>query len=162
MRRLPFSMVAAILAVAIGLAACGTQLDDVTLQPQSAPAFMPRIYADGEVWGTKGNSTLPAPNDSNEQSFDKLFKITNRNNPAGQLPVSEAGPGNPLYNGGRWSAYTVQWTPAAFAELGTVPVLTSYDDVMQQQALGHLTITQGDPSGAYPYFQCPLLPVKQR
>ncbi|MEJ2287598.1 MAG: hypothetical protein P8Y02_02950 [Deinococcales bacterium] len=161
MTRLRLPTVTAILAIAISLAACGTQPDAVTLQPQNAPTFMPRIYADGKVWGTKGNSTLPAPNDNNQQSFDKLYKITNSNNPAGQLPVSEAGPGNPLYNGGRWSTHTAEWTTAAFTALGTVPVLTSYEDILQQQAQGHLTITQGDPSGAYPYFQCPLLPVKQ-
>lgn len=160
MRRLRLSVVVPALVLVIGLSACGNQLKDVALQPQSAPAFMPRIYADGEVWGTKGNSVLPAPNENNEQSFDKLFKITNSNNPAGQLPVSEAGPGNPRYNGGRWSTYTVEWTAEGFAAHGTVPVLKSYDDILLHQGLGHLTITPGDPSGAYPYFQCPLLPVK--
>lgn len=162
MTRPRLSTVAAILAITIGLAACGSQIDNPTLQPQSAPAFIPKIYADGQVWGTKGNSTLPAPNENNEQSFDKLFKITNSNNPAGQLPVSEAGPGNPMYNGGRWSTYTVAWTANALSTLGTVPVLTSYDDILRHQSLGQLMITPGDPSGAYPYFQCPLLPVKQR
>lgn len=160
MTRTRLSMVAAILTVAVVLSACGTQPADAALQPQSAPAFMPAIYADGAVWGTKGNSTLPAPNDRNEQSFDKLFKITNSNNPDGQLPVAEAGPTNPLYNGGRWWSQTVTWTAQGFADLGTVPVLTSYQEVLDQQALGHLTITPGDPGGAYPYFQCPLLPVK--
>ena len=125
----------------------------------SAPAFSPQIYADGQVWGTKGLSELPPPNDSNVQSFDKLFMITNSNNPAGQLPVSEAGPGNPAYNGGRWFAYTVMWTQAGFDAHGTVPVLKSYADVMLHYNLGHLTITPGAPSGPT-FFLCPLLPVK--
>ncbi len=160
MTKLRLPIVAAFLAVTLALAACGSQLDDATLAAQSAPAFIPKIYADGEVWGTKGNTLLPAPNEHNGQSFDKLFKFTNSNNPAGQLPVSEAGPGNPAYNGGRWSAYTVEWTAAGFAAHGIVPVLTSYADIQLHESLGHLTVTPGDPSGAFPYFQCPLLPVK--
>jgi hypothetical protein len=119
------------------------------------PDFSPQIYADGRAWGTKGLGDLPAPNANNLQSFDKLFKITNSNNPAGQLPVAEAGPGNPAYNGGRWNVQTVTWTQAGFDAHGIVPVLKSYDDVMLHYNLGHLTIT---PAGDY--FECPLLPVK--
>jgi hypothetical protein len=126
-----------------------------------APNFGPSLYADGEVWGTKGTTALPAPNGHNGQSFDKLFVITNSNNPDGQLPVGEAAPGNPNYNGGRWFTHTVEWTPAGFADHGTTPVLTSYDDIMVHWLLGHLTITPGSPEdGPPPYFQCPLLPVK--
>ena len=67
-----------------------------------APNFMPAIYGDGEVWGTKGTTPLPAPNAKNLQSFDNLYVFTNANDPnAVQLPVSEAAPGNPKYNGRR-------------------------------------------------------------
>ncbi|MEJ2597307.1 MAG: hypothetical protein P8Z00_03190 [Anaerolineales bacterium] len=121
----------------------------------AGPNFSPQIYADGVAWGTKGLGDLPAPNANNSQSFDKLFKITNSNNPDGQLPVAEAGPGNPAYNGGRWNVQIVTWTQAGFDAHGIVPVLKSYDDVMLHYNLGHLTITSaGD------YFECPLLPVK--
>lgn len=125
------------------------------------PNFSPAVYADGEVWGTKGTTALPAPK-GNEHSFDKLFVIVNSNNPAGQLPVAEAAPG-PDYNGGRWATQTVTWTEAGFAAHGTAPVLTSYADVMLHYSLGHLEIVAGSPGGegAPPdYFQCPLLPVK--
>ncbi len=126
-----------------------------------APNFGPALYADGEVWGTKGTTALPAPNGHNNQSFDKLFVITNSNNPDGQLPVAEAAPGNPDYNGGRWFTHTVEWTQAGFDAHGTVPVLTSYAEVMIHYNLGHLTITEGTfEGGPPPYFQCPLLPVK--
>ena len=125
------------------------------------PNFAPALYADGEVYGTKFTTVLPAPNDNNMQSFDKLFAIINSNNPAGQMPVAEAAPGNPAYNGGRWAVQTVEWTEEGFAHHGTVPVLTSYDDVMLHAGLGHLTITPGSPEGGPPdFFQCPLLPVK--
>jgi hypothetical protein len=125
------------------------------------PNFGPAIYADGTVWGTKGTTDLPTPNDHNPQAFDKLFIIVNSNNPAGQLPVSEAGPGNPNYNGGRWFAHTVEWTDEGFDAHGTVPVLTSYMEIMMHYLLGHLDITPGHPDEtASTYFQCPLLPVK--
>jgi len=125
-----------------------------------APAFEPRVYGDGQVWGTKGNATLPAPNEHNRQSFDALYVFTNSNNPD-QLPVSEAAPGNPDYNGGRWFTHTVEWTAEGFMAYGVVPVLKSYDDVQYQAGMGYLVITPGSfPDGPRVYFQCPLLPVK--
>jgi hypothetical protein len=122
------------------------------------PSFSPMVYADGEVWGTKAVHVLPAPRGHNIQSFDKLFVITNSNNPMGQLPVGEAAPRNFKYNGGRWYTHTVTWTLG-----GIVPVLKSYDDIMNHYNLGHLTITPGSPSGGPPdFFECPLLPVKMQ
>lgn len=125
------------------------------------PNFSPAIWGDGELWGTKATAELPAPNEYNEQSYDKLFVIVNSNNPEGQLPVAEAAPGNPDYNGGRWYTHTVEWTASGFADHGTVPVLMSYDDIQLHASLGHLEITPGSPdSGTPDFFDCPLLPVK--
>ena len=127
------------------------------------PNFMPSLYGDGEVWGTKGTTTLPAPNDHNLQSFDNLYVITNSNNPQGQLPVSEAAPRNPNYNGGRWFTHTVEWTEDGFLDHGIVPVLKSDAEIDTHEALGHLVITPGSfPDGPPVYFQCPLLPVKNK
>ena len=117
------------------------------------PSFSPQVYADGEAFGTKGTTTLPAPTDHNAQSFDKIFVFTN--GAEGQLPVGEAAPGNPMYNGGRWTAQLTEWTEAGMAAHDPLPVLMSYDEVMVHYNLGHLSIT---PAGNY--FQCPLLPVK--
>ncbi|MGD2053196.1 MAG: hypothetical protein PVG45_03730 [Gammaproteobacteria bacterium] len=125
------------------------------------PNFMPSVYGDGEVWGTKGTTALPAPTPSNRQSFDNLYVVTNSNNPQGQLPVSEAAPGNPEYNGGRWFTHTVEWTAAGFQAHGIVPVLTSDEDIDLHQSLGHLVVTPGSfPDGPPVYFQCPMLPTK--
>jgi hypothetical protein len=113
----------------------------------AAPNFSAGIYADDQVFGTKGNSDLPAPNENNRQSFDALIKFTN--GVEGQLPVAEAAPGNPAYNGGRWIEYEVTWE-------GVEPVLlTSYTQVMHQIDIGNLSIIETGH-----YFQCPLLPVK--
>jgi hypothetical protein len=126
----------------------------------ASPNFSPAIYADGKAWGTKGLAVLPAPNDDNLQSFDKLYAFVNSNNPE-QLPVSEAGPGNPDYNGGRWYTQTVMWTQQAFDDFGTVPVLKSYEDIMNY--MSYLDIQPGSPdpvNGPPNFFECPLLPVK--
>jgi hypothetical protein len=115
-----------------------------------APDFSAGVYADGEAWGTKGTTSLPAPNGKNDQSFDMIFVVTN--GAEGQLPVGEAAPGNSNYNGGRWWVHTATWIDDL---PHPKPVLTSYDDVMVHYELGHLIIADAEV-----YFQCPLLPVK--
>ena len=108
----------------------------------------PAIYADGEVWATKGLNPFPAPNGKNNQSFDFLFIFTNGAD--GQLPVAEAAPRNPLYNGGRWNAYSATWNE------GFDPhVVKSYAELTGLVADGYITI-----SHAGIYFECPLLPFK--
>lgn len=152
-----FSLVALTAALSLALISPAVAL-------RGKPSFTPALWADGELWGTKGVAILPNPKGNNLHSFDKLLVIINSNNPYGQLPVAEASPGNFLFNGGRWYTHTVTWTQDAFDELGTVPVLTSYDDVMMHYNMGYLNITPGSPApppdGPPDFFECPLLPVK--
>ena len=130
-----------------------------SLANPGAPNFGPALYGDGEVWGTKGAAALPPPNGNNNQSFDKLFVIVN--GAPGQLPVAEAAPRNPAYNGGRWFTHTAMWTAEGIAAHDPLPVLTSYADIQLHQDLGHLAIAPGSPAGGPPpYFECPLLPVR--
>lgn len=146
----------AVVTIALGLA-----LTEAPLAQQ--PNFSGALWGDGELWGTKVVTTLPAPNPRarNERSFDKFFVIVNSNNPSVQLNVSEAAPGNPYYNGGRWFTHTVTWTQLGFDELGTVPILTSYEEIAMYESMGYLTVMAGSPMGGPPlYFVCPLLPVK--
>jgi hypothetical protein len=123
-----------------------------------SPNFGPALYGDGAIWGTKGAAALPAPNGKNEQSFDKLFIFVN--GAPGQLPVAEAAPGNPAFNGGRWFTHTVMWTAAGMEAHDPLPVLMSYADIQLHYSLGHLAIAPGSPNDAPDYFECPLLPVK--
>lgn len=132
-------------------------LTSATVAYAGAPNFAPAIYGDGEVWGTKGLAELPAPNGRNNQSFDKLFIFVN--GAPGQLPVSEAAPRNPAFNGGRWSAQTVLWTADGLAAHDPLPVLKSYADIQLHYSLGHLAIAPGHPLGGPDYFECPLLPI---
>lgn len=144
------------------LAACA-QVDapDAELTSQATPSFDAALWADGELWATTAVTRIPSPRGNDRQSFDALYVITNSNHPGGQLPVAEAAPRNPLFNGGRWFTHTVTWTPAGFDAHGTVPILTSRADVLLHAGLGHLEITEGSPPDGPPaYFECPLLPVK--
>ena len=130
-----------------------------SLANPGAPNFGPALYGDGEVWGTKGAAALPAPNGNNNQSFDKLFVIVN--GAPGQLPVAEAAPRNPAYNGGRWFTHTAMWTAEGMAAHEPLPVLRSYADIQFHRDLGHLAVAPGSPAGGPPpYFECPLLPVR--
>lgn len=154
MRRTGIVAVAAlavVLAASLGLAI-----------PASAGAtrnFAAGFWGDGARWGTVVTPAL-LPTDAPASSFDKFLVFTNSNAAGGQAPVVEAVPGNPLYNGGRWASYTVTWTPAGFQDHGgTVPLLTSYADVMFHAGLGHLTLVAGSPAGGPPdFFECPLVP----
>ncbi len=124
------------------------------------PNFSGGVYGDGQLWGTKGAAGLPGPNGHNQQSFDKLFVFTN--GASAQLPVSEAAPGNPAFNGGRWYTHTATWTAQGIASYaGDLPVLKSYGEILHQVSLGNLEVSAGSPEGGPPaYFECPLLPVK--
>lgn len=141
-----FRKVSLIVSVlALSLVVVGTASAD-----PGQPNFSAGVYADGLTWGTKATTSLPAPNGNNDQSFDKIFVVTN--GAEGQLPVGEAAPGNPNYSGGRWWVHTATW-------IDELPhskvVLTSYEDVMLHASLGHLIIADAEV-----YFQCPLLSVK--
>ncbi len=132
-------------------------LTGMSLAYAEAPNFSPVIYGDGELWGTKGLGELPAPNGRNDQSFDKIFIFVN--GAPGQIPVSEAAPRNPAYNGGRWSSQTVMWTAEGLAANNPLPVLKSYADIQFYYAIGHLALAPGHPFGGPNYFECPLLPA---
>lgn len=134
------------------------------------PDFSARVWADGEPWGTKVTGTFDEPN--NTDALDKFFVITNpvtEELPEGQAPVSEAGPGNRHYNGGRWWTHTAAWTQAGFEAHGSPPpLLTRYgpaddpESILFHYNLGHIEITEGPPAGGPPpFFRCPLLPVKE-
>ncbi len=144
-------VLAAVVVVSLGLVP--------TVSAAANRNFGAGFWGDGSRWGTVVTPAL-LPGNAPAFSFDKFLVVTNSNAPGGQAPVVEAAPGNPLYNGGRWVTYTVTWTAAGFQDHGgTVPLLTSYGDVMFHAGLGHLTIVQGSPAGGPPnFFECPLVP----
>lgn len=158
-------------AIRTGAAISGAVMFGVSTTGSAAakgkPDFSPRIWGDGEQWGTKVTGTIKHPN---ENSLDKFFIITNPFGelPDGTLPVSDAAPGNPDYNGGRWWTHVAEWTEAGFIAHGSPPpLLTRYgpaddpESIQFHENLGHIEITEGSPRGGPPdYFRCPLLPLK--
>lgn len=121
--------------IALGVASSST----ATAEP---PGFTDRIYADNDVWATKGVADLPFPNGRNNHSFDKLFPSPGTS----LLPVSEAAPGNRHYNGGRWAVHPITWhvTPTQ---------LTSYEEVIEYAEMNKISFP-ADPVAA---FECPLV-----
>lgn len=114
------------------------------------------IWANGELYGTVLTPTSfksPPP-----QSTDIIYSFM-MNTVQGQRGVSEAAPGDRDYNGGRWSVHLAIFT--ALGESvhdadgdGFVDFeLTSAEQVLQHEALGHLEIVDANF-----YFVCPLLP----
>lgn len=106
---------------------------------KGSPIAPDAIYADGQLWGTIGQG--PLHYNGNDQSFDKLFLVP------GQMPVSEAGPGNSDYNGGRWLPVPVTWNSAPY-------LLTSYSEVRAAALVGDITLGAPNTGGT---FLCPLI-----
>lgn len=128
--------------LAVGTTAAGTAAAD-------PPNFSAGFWGDDERWGTKAVTTLPEPN--NKDSLDKLFFIQHAEQDA---PLSEAAPGNPAYNGGRWWSHTVTVDDDSEIDFP----ITSYEELAGLPSTA-VTITEGED--AHPdFFECPLLPYK--
>jgi len=98
-----------------------------------------RVYANDRLWATFGLKDFKvAP----VESVDLIFTFPGTD----LIPVGEASPGDPDYNGGRWDVRAVTFTGMAPEQF------TSDDEVWFHYGLGHLTI-----SGSLKYFECPLL-----
>lgn len=148
-------------ALAAGVGATGT----ASARP-GKPSFGPEIYGDGDPWGTKFTTVIPEPRNGG-RSLDVLAFVVSgpsQDGPPLQLPVSEAAPGNPAYNGGRWVSKTVTVTDSD--RYDDVQPVTDYDTLLAEQAAGTFgpfldgaPIVDGEPLRPE-YFQCPLLPVK--
>jgi hypothetical protein len=134
-------------AIALGGLAVGASATGAATAAK--PNFGAGFWGDDERWGTKAVTTLPEPR--NTDSLDKLFFIVHDDQDA---PLSEAAPGNPNYNGGRWWSHTVTVDDADAIDFP----ITSYAELMALPA-GAVTITEGEAN--HPdFFACPLLPYK--
>jgi len=116
------------------------------------------IWANGTIYGTVATPTsfnLPPV-----QSTDTIYSFM-MSGLTGQRSVSESSPGDRNYNGGRWSVKAVFFTEQGKAihdpdHDGAVNFeLTSAEQVLEHEALGHLTIMDTSI-----YFECPLVKSK--
>jgi hypothetical protein len=143
------SIVVAALAIGVG-----------ALQASAAEAGGLRveqaIWAEGQLYGTVLTPTafVSPP----VHSTDALYNFS-MSGLSGQRSVSESSPGDPDYNGGRWSVKMVVFTPQGKTVHdpdgdGAINIeLTSVSQVHEQETLGNLTIFDTTT-----YFECPMLP----
>lgn len=128
-------------ALALGGAATGSAAAGAS----NNPALPGRVYADGRTFATRDLTDLPPPSGGNEHSFDEIYVFVNGAD--GQFGVAEAAPGEPDFNGGRWSVTLVEWTiddPPVVKSDDEVHAHSEYIDVLQEGAR---------------YFECPLVPL---
>ena len=116
------------------------------------------IWAGGEIYGTVVTpTTFVSPP---EHSTDKIYSFM-MSGLAGQRSVAESAPGDPEYNGGRWDVQMAVFTDQGIAAHdqdndGIVDFeLTSAEEVLAHEALGHIIINEADF-----YFECPLIPTR--
>jgi hypothetical protein len=127
------------------------------LQPEDQPPTKvdDAIWYNDRLFDTMLLGDIKKPN---QKSLDALYNFGS-SGLIGQRSISEAGPGNPEYNGGRWKVIPVTFTPLGISihdpdNDGTVNFeLTSVEQLMHHAGLGHLTF--GEPVR---YFICPLIP----
>lgn len=139
-----------ILATVLSATTAGPVLADRAVQVEDV------IWANDHIYDTiltDTNFRNPPPH-----STDTLYNF-DMSGLAGQRPVSDAAPGMPGYNGGRWSVKLVVFTPEGMAAHdpdgdGTVNFeLMNAADVLTHEGLGHITIMDTDIA-----FTCPLIP----
>lgn len=118
------------------------------------------IWSHGELYGTVGTPAVFT--DPPEHTTDTLYNF-GMSGLEGQRAISAAAPGDRDFNGGRWSVVLVTFTDQGKAVHdpdgdGMVNFeLTSEEDVLNHEALGHLILTDTDV-----YFECPMLPGANR
>ena len=127
---------------------------------QRAPRVADAIWAHGLLYDTviTPTSFVSPP----EQSTDVIYSFM-MSGLEGQRSVAESAPGDPDFNGGRWTVKAVVFTPEGLDALdpdgdGFVNFeLTTAEDVLQQESLGYLVIYD-----TAIYFECPMLPNRGR
>ena len=135
-----------------------TFLVTVQAYAKGATRLSGAIYANGQLYDTVVTpaSFLSPP----EHSTDTLYNF-GMSGLKGQSLVSDSAPGDPTYNGGRWSVKVVVFTEDGVNELDSnedefIDIeLTSAEEVLDMQELGYLEIFDTTT-----YFECPLLPHK--
>ncbi|MEK7349008.1 MAG: hypothetical protein AABZ94_09065 [Candidatus Eisenbacteria bacterium] len=127
---------------ALSLAAFLVTLSLVSAAPAAQGPPMGRIYAHDELY-----TVVITPRDlPNEGRFDAIYVLG-----PDLMPVSEAAPGDPAYNGGRWEVRIVSF-------VGMSPTqFTNADQITAAAAMGKVTV-----SDVVRRFECPLIPLNGR
>ena len=145
---------------AITALAAGALLLAGTASAARATRVAAAIWVDNVLYDTVVTDTsFTSPP---EHSTDTIYSFM-MSGLSGQRSIADAAPGDPAFNGGRWSVRAVVFTPAGLAafdpdgdgvanfELGNVA------DLLHEEALGHVEIFETSI-----YFECPVLPRRNR
>lgn len=118
-----------------------------------------RIYADNRVFRTVGTPTS-LPN-SNGQPFDQLYRFVSSLPPGApatdqQYPLSDFGPGDQGFVGGRWHVVLVvdsSGNPITGYDFSANPITSLSQYLAVKAAMGWTEISTNV------YFECPLIAV---
>lgn len=100
------------------------------------------IYANDELFRTIGTPTeLP-----DRGQFDTLYDLGE-----GLANVSDAAPGEPGFNGGRWEVRPITWLTIEPTQF------TNADQILEAEEAGQIEI--GDVAQR---FECPLIPARHQ
>jgi ABC-type transport system substrate-binding protein len=98
------------------------------------------IYVDGVAYRTFGNPARVDPG----TGTDPIIAFTNFDQ--GGVALNAPGPGS---HGGRWAVTMATWT-----EEGDPHLVTSYEEVLELEEAGELTLQRAPDAD----FRCPILP----
>jgi hypothetical protein len=130
------------------------------VQAAKATRVVDAIWVHDTLYGTVGTDT--AFKSPPAHSTDVIFSFAD-SGLLGQRSVAVYAPGDPEYNGGRWNVMVATFTDSGKALFdpdgdGTVNMeLTNAEDLVEAVEMGYLTIAE-----AGVYFECPLLPQRNR
>lgn len=112
----------------------------------------PAFYVDGELYRTVLTPTDLSDTGAPDSSFDTLYNFQG----AQMFNVSEAGPGDLDYNGGRWIVELVHGdysAALAIHDANSSGDFDSAEEVEAALAAGDLYAVDG------PRFECPVIPL---
>ena len=147
--------ISSIVVIALWLVSAAAVSTVLAKSENAAMRVSQALWANGEIYNTVLTSaTFKSPP---LQSTDILYNF-GMSGLEGQRGVTESAPGDRDYNGGRWNVKMVVFTDQGLMAHdpdgdGIVNFeLTSADEVLAHEALGHIVINDANF-----YFECPLL-----
>ena len=140
-------------AVAAAALAALTAIPAVASAQGAGGVGGPAFYVDGEVYRTIGTPTDLSHTHAPDHSFDTIYDVSAYQS----LNVSEAAPGVPGYNGGRWRVQVVTFTDHASA-LAAFDANASgdfdSDEEVEAAIMAGMASTADGPS-----FECPVINI---
>jgi hypothetical protein len=144
----------AITLIVVGCTGDVADPDVETGQEQSALGVSgPAFYADGTLYRTVGTPAL-LPDSAPSKSFDTIYDVSTYQ----MYNVTEAAPGTPGYNGGRWEVHAIEFEDYD-AALATHDANQSGDFDSDEEIDAALDASDATDLGIVLRFECPVIPL---